>query len=67
MRRLVQAVVVVVTNVQLVPSHSQVLCAVEQPKPKSVAKLQRLRIQGDDLILLVVLAVPDHAKKKAAR
>ena len=44
-----QAVVAGVADEQLVPTHSQMVCEVEQPLPEAVAKLQRLRIQGDDL------------------
>ena len=39
-----QAEVVGVTDVQLVPAHSQLMCTVEHIAPKTVAKLQRLRI-----------------------
>ena len=52
-----QAVVLSVTDVQLVPTHSQLTCTVEQPSPEAVAKLQRLRIQGYDLIVYSVSPV----------
>eukprot|EP00964_Phaeocystis_antarctica_P013062 scaffold7155_cov63-Phaeocystis_antarctica.AAC.3 len=57
-------------DVQLVPTHSQLICIVEQPSPEAVAKLQRLRIQGYDLIVYrvaSVLVVEYRAKEKAAR
>ena len=64
-----QAVVPDVADVQLVPNHSQLLCTIEQPQPEAVAKLSRLRIQGDDLICCSVIGTidhPYHAKEKAA-
>ena len=59
-----QAVVVSVTDVELVPDHSQLLRIVQQPSPETVAKLQRLRVQGDDLIPGGFAVQVYHAKEK---
>jgi hypothetical protein len=59
-----QAVIAEVTGVQLVPTHSQLFCIAEQPSLKAMAKLQRLRIQGDDLIpVVLVFRLPRMTRK----